>query len=65
MDKHGYREELPLFQAKEQNEVPFLGQIGYTPAFFYIKKDKGTGQITEIRTLDKWQHSEKFMPQLA
>jgi len=54
-----------LFQAKEQNEVPFLGQIGYTPAFFYIKKDKGTGQITEIRTLDKWQHSEKFMPQLA
>ena len=45
--------------------MPFLGQVGYTPAFFYIRKDKKTGQITQIRTLEKWQYSEKFVPQLA
>lgn len=39
--------------------------IGYTPAFFYIKKDRATGQIKEIKTLEKWQYSEKFMPTLA
>ena len=64
MERHGYRQDLPLFQIKEQNEVPWLGQIGYTPAFFHLRKNK-QGQITELRTLDKWQHSEKFMPQLA
>ena len=50
---------------KQENEVPYLGQIGYTPAFFYLKKDRATGQITEIKTLDKWQYCEKFVPQLA
>ena len=56
---------MPLFQLKQENEVPFLGQIGYTPAFFYIRKDRETGQIKEIKTLEKWQYSEKFVPQLA
>ena len=60
--KHGYGDELPLFQVKEKNEVPYLGQVGYTPAFFYLRKDKATGQIVEIKTLDKWQYSEKFVP---
>uniref|UniRef100_A0A7S3HUU6 Uncharacterized protein n=1 Tax=Favella ehrenbergii TaxID=182087 RepID=A0A7S3HUU6_9SPIT len=63
MEKHGYRQDLPLFQIKEQNEVPWLGLIGYTPAFFHLKK-RG-GEIVELRTLDKWQYSDKFMSQLA
>ena len=54
MQKHGYLSEMPLFQLKQENEIPYLGQVGYTPAFFYIRKDKVTGQIKEIRTLDKW-----------
>ena len=62
MERHGYLKELPLFQLKETNEVPFLGQVGYTPAFFYIRKDKETGAIKEIKTLEKWQYSEKFVP---
>ena len=65
MKKHGYLSEMPLFQMKQENEVPFLGQVGYTPAFFYLRKDKATGQIKEIKTLEKWQYSEKFVPQLA
>ena len=62
MKKHGYLSEMPLFQLKQENEVPYLGQIGYTPAFFYVRKDKQTGQITQIKTLEKWQYSEKFVP---
>jgi len=62
MKKHGYLSEMPLFQLKQENEVPFLGQTVYTPALFYVRKDKQTGQIKEIKTLEKWQYSEKFMP---
>ena len=62
MKKHGYLSEMPLFQLKQENEVPFLGQVGYTPAFFYLRKDRASGQIVEIKTLEKWQYSEKFVP---
>ena len=65
MERHGYLKEMPLFHLKQENEVPYLGVIGYTPTFFYLRKDKVTGQIKEIKTLEKWQYSEKFMPQLA
>ena len=42
--------------------MPYLGQVGYTPAFFYVRKDTSTGQIVEIKTLEKWQYSNKFVP---
>ena len=48
MQKHGYLGEMPLFQLKQENEIPYLGQVGYTPAFFYIRKDRETGQIRQI-----------------
>jgi hypothetical protein len=42
--------ELPLFRMKMENEIPYLGNFGYAPIYFYVKKCKD-GFVTEILTL--------------
>jgi len=61
LKKHGYAQSLPLFKANTENQIPYLGVFNYTPAYFYVRKDKKTGQITEIQTLDRIFGGQKFI----
>ena len=46
MHKHGLLDQLPIFRMKIDNQVPFLGELAYSPIHFYIKKEGD--QIVEI-----------------
>lgn len=59
LEKHGYLEELPLFRLSIDNKVPHLGNFGYSPIYFHIKKEGD--QIVEIKTLDAPQKIELFL----
>ena len=65
LKKHGYAQKLPLFKANTENQIPYLGVFNYTPAYLYVKKDKKTGQITEIQTLERIFSGQKFIEQVA
>ena len=65
LKKHGYGQQLPLFKVNLENQIPYLGVFNYTPAYLYIKKDKATGQITEVQTLERIFSGGKFIEQVA
>jgi hypothetical protein len=49
LHKHGF--DVPQYRTHADNKIPFLGNFGYTPMYFYVKKN-AQNQITEIQTLD-------------
>ena len=56
---------LPLYKICNENSLPYLGNFLYTPQYLYVRKDKKTGQITEVHTLEKIIHADKFINHIA
>ena len=63
--KHGLAKDLPLFRTCVDNNIPYLGNFGYSPIHLYVKKDKSTGQIVQIQTLDRIFDVDKFLDHVA
>ena len=56
---------LPLYKICNENSLPYLGNFLYTPQYLYVRKNKETGQITEVHTLEKIIHGDKFIDHIA
>mmetsp|Transcript_61617 Transcript_61617/g.84816 ORF Transcript_61617/g.84816 Transcript_61617/m.84816 type:complete len:210 (-) Transcript_61617:63-692(-) len=57
MERHGYLDDLPCFRTDNANEIPYLGNFGFSPMYLYVKKDQG--KIVEIKTLSvPFKHKE-------
>lgn len=63
LEKHGYLEELPCFRLSIDNRVPYLGNFGYSPIYFYVKKEGNS--IVEIETLDPPQRIDAFLEKIG
>lgn len=48
LEKHGF--DLPCFRLCIDNNVPFLGNFGYSPIYMYVRKEGD--KIVEIKTLN-------------
>jgi len=57
LKKHEY--DLDCFRLSIDNKVPYLGNFGYSPIYFHVRK-RG-GEIVEISTLDPPQRFEEFI----
>jgi len=50
LEKHGYLDDLPCFRLENSNEIPYLGNFGYSPIYLYVRKDQG--KVVEVKTLE-------------
>ena len=55
-------DKLPCYRLSIDNKVPYLGNFGYSPIYFYVKKQGS--DIIEIKTLDPPQRIEGFLKQI-
>lgn len=50
MQKHGLLGKLPFYRMSTENQIPWLGYMGYTPILLYVRKEGD--EITEIKLLE-------------
>jgi hypothetical protein len=63
LEKHGYLEKLPCYRLSIDNRVPYLGNFGYSPIYFYVRKEGDN--IVELVTLDPPQRVEGFLQKIG
>ena len=54
-----------MYRTCIENNIPYLGNFGYSPIHLYVKKDKGTGKIVQIQTLERIFDVDKFLDHVA
>jgi len=60
LEKHGYAQDLPCFRLDIKNNIPYLGQLGYSPMYFYVKKNSDN-QIQQLEIISPPASGEKFL----
>lgn len=62
LEKHGFLDKLPCYRLGIDNKIPYLGNFGYSPIYFYVRKQGN--EIVEIKTLAAPQKIDDFLKEI-